>query len=134
MTDFVLEQVNNLNKNLLTRFQNQPLHGVVHEQDNFLSLASRDIDLASPTCLPDLERIQKYLEIYSTQPSPTENPFTLLFITKCTVAVYGFLLRDILNSTLPLSDALQYWNGIYGSKRYESYYALQSKVKVLNME
>lgn len=140
MADFVLEQVNRLNNTLLTLFQNQPINTVelssstvdpiqaLEQQDYslFLTLASRDIDLSSTTCLPDLDLIQKYLELYSNQ-SSNNNSLEWLFITKCTVAVYGFLLRNILNSTLPLSEAIQYWNGIYGSKRYESYYALQSK-------
>lgn len=135
MTDFVQEQLNKLNNTLLDLFQHQNLNSLplsslttdplqaLHQDQNvelFTRLASRDIDL---TNTPDIELLQKYLKLYQ----PTTNvSLDWLFITKCIVAIYGFLLKNILNSTLPLSQAIQYWNGIYGSRRYEAYYALQS--------
>ncbi|GAA5802127.1 ATP synthase regulation protein NCA2-domain-containing protein [Helicostylum pulchrum] len=135
MTDFVQEQLNKLNNTLLDLFQHQNLNSLplsslttdplqaLHQDQNvelFTRLASRDIDL---TNTPDIELLQKYLKLYQ----PTTNvSLDWLFITKCIVAIYGFLLKNILNSTLPLSQAIQYWNGIYGSRRYEAYYALQT--------
>lgn len=143
MTDFVHEQVNQLNNTLSTLFQNQnvnitteaenkfidPIQALDHNDlDLFLTCASRDIDLSS--ALPDMEAIKKYLDLYyhhRKQHQNSDSSLEWLFISKCTVAVYGYILKNILNSTLPLSEAIQYWNGIYGSKRYETYYALQSK-------
>lgn len=146
MTDFVHEQLNKLNNTLLDLFENSqnlnsldlssltadPIQALEEDGnlDLFLTLASRDIDL---TNTPNIELVQKYLSLYSStlyqksNNDDTTSSLNWLFIAKCTVAVYGYLLRNILNSTLPLSESIQYWNGIYGSKRYEAYYALQSK-------
>jgi nuclear-control-of-ATPase protein 2 len=145
MTEFVYEQINELNATLSSLFRDQSISvdtqstnptdlGATLEKDRdltaFLTLASRDIDLSSNTTLPDIDAIQKYLSTYAQSPkqvTAVEDSLEWLFIAKCTVAVYGFLLKNILSSTLPLSEAIAYWNSIYGSTRYESYYALQSE-------
>lgn len=149
MTDFVHEQVNQLNTALSSIFQNQQVFQQINtttttvtdpvqaldqnDLDLFLTCASRDIDLACTTTLPDIDLVKKYLDLYSKysdsnrSKSNNENSLEWLFVAKCTVAVYGFMLKNILSSTLPLSEAIQYWHSIYGSRRYETYYALQSK-------
>ncbi len=146
MSDFVNEQVNKLNSTLSTIFKNESVntleYSTAHSSTeqameckdftSFLTLASRDIDLSSNTTLPDMKLIQKYLVLFYNQPNIKNNNLEWLFIAKCTVAVYGYMLKNILNSTLPLSEAIQYWNSICGSTRYETFYALQSKT-IFNM-
>lgn len=55
---------------------------------------------------------------------PRESAMEWLFVTKCMIAIYGMLVDTVLNSTLPLSQSVQYWNDIYGSSTNETYYAL----------
>ncbi|OAD07978.1 hypothetical protein MUCCIDRAFT_158221 [Mucor lusitanicus CBS 277.49] len=94
----------------------------MNDQQLFLTCISREIDLL--TTVPDISVVKKYLALYMQH--PMQGDLAWLFIAKCTVAVYGYMLSNTLNSTLPLAQATSYWNGIYGSKRYETYYALQT--------
>lgn len=142
MSDFVNEQVNKLNNALSILFKNESVNTLnnalthtspeqaieFNDFNSFLTLASRDIDLSSNTTLPDIQIVQKYLDIFQNQPNIQNNSLEWLFIAKCTAAIYGFMLKNVLNSTLPLSEAIRYWNSICGSTRYEAFYALQSKM------
>lgn len=96
----------------------------------YLTIATRSIDLHSQSQLPNLGTVQALLEQYAGV-AGSEESTTLdwLFLAKCTVAVYGTLLHTLLNSTLPLSQSIEYWNSIYGSTRYEAYYFASSKCK-----
>lgn len=135
MSDFVHEQIVHLNHVLSNLFQNidtgsdigsnnDPMVALNNnDQQLFLTCISREIDLL--TTMPDISVVKKYLELYIQH--PMQGDLAWLFIAKSTVAVYGFMLNNILNSTLPLSEATNYWNSVYGSKRYETYYALQSE-------
>ncbi|KAL9556791.1 hypothetical protein MBANPS3_001689 [Mucor bainieri] len=134
MSDFIHEQIVQLNHVLSDLFQNVNASITVEnshdpaaalEQNDpqlFLTCISREIDLL--TAVPDISVVKRYLELYIQH--PMQGDLAWLFIAKCTVAVYGYMLSNTLNSTLPLSEAANYWNGIYGSRRYETYYALQT--------
>lgn len=134
MSDFVHEQIVQLNHVLSNLFQNvdtssglenihDPIVALNHdEQQLFLASISREIDLLAT--VPDISVVKKYLNLYIQH--PIQGDLAWLFMAKSTVAVYGFMLNNTLNSTLPLSEAANYWENIYGSKRYETYYALQS--------
>ncbi|CAO3590763.1 unnamed protein product [Absidia cylindrospora] len=79
-----------------------------------------------------MEDIATYLTWYTSLKKDIENDETndttldWLFVTKCTLAAYGHILSSILQSTLPLSESLTYWDGIYGNSWYEAYYGIQS--------
>ncbi|CAO0792124.1 unnamed protein product [Mucor circinelloides] len=134
MSDFIHEQVVQLNHVLSDLFQyvntssnlessQDPMAALSkNDQQLFLTCISREIDLL--TTAPDISVVKKHLELYIQH--PMQGDLAWLFIAKCTVAVYGYMLSNTLNSTLPLSEAANYWNSIYGSKRYETYYALQT--------
>lgn len=135
MSDFIHEQVVQLNHVLSDLFQyvntssnleisQDPTAALSkNDQQLFLTCISREIDLL--TTAPDISVVKKHLELYIQH--PMQGDLAWLFIAKCIVAVYGYMLSNTLNSTLPLSEAAGYWNSIYGSKRYETYYALQSE-------
>ena len=136
MTTFVNEHINQLNRSLSTLFTPPPSFQSQHasnpeaaleknDQQLFLTLASQDIDL-SQQVLPKVQIVQKYLELYNTDGQGSSLDW--LFLSKCTVALYGVLLDRVLNSTLPLSQSVTYWNNLYGSSLREAYYALQSKL------
>lgn len=137
MATFVHEHVNQLNNALSTVFQDcAELHqngnvSMTSEGDQkkvSLLLASQAIDLSRKNALPDLEMIKRYLDQYLKESDmPRESAMEWLFVTKCMVAIYGVLVDTVLNSTLPLSESVQYWNDIYGSSFNEAYYALASK-------
>ncbi|ORZ14626.1 ATP synthase regulation protein NCA2-domain-containing protein [Absidia repens] len=82
-----------------------------------------------------MEDISTYLTWYASLKKDIENDETddttldWLFVTKCTLAAYGHILSSILQSTLPLSESLAYWDSIYGNSWYEAYYGIQSKLK-----
>ncbi|KAI9497369.1 ATP synthase regulation protein NCA2-domain-containing protein [Zychaea mexicana] len=141
MTTFVNEHINQLNNSLSTAFQLQEYAQTEnvsnpeaalsqHNDPNlFLTLASQDIDLSRPT-LPIVETVKKYLDLYTSTKDTAGEGSTLewAFIAKCSVALYGDLLNRVLNSTLPLSESVSYWNSVYGSSLNETYYALQNHV------
>ncbi|GAN08728.1 ATP synthase regulation protein NCA2 [Mucor ambiguus] len=134
MSDFIHEQIVQLNHVLSELFQNvntsnnvesrhDPMVALdTNDQQLFLTCISREIDLL--TAVPDISVVKKYLQLYIQH--PMQGDLAWLFIAKCTVAVYGYMLSNTLNSTLPLSEAANYWNGVYGSRRHETYYALQT--------
>ena len=147
MNTFVNEHINRLNNSLSTVFQQQqqeyvqsnnvfdPETALKRDDPNlFLTLASQGIDLSQPT-LPDVQTVKKYLDLYtsssaknfSSKDATAGSPLEWAFIAKCSVAIYGVLLDRVLNSTLPLSESVSYWNSVYGSSLNETYYALQSK-------
>ncbi|KAI9301701.1 ATP synthase regulation protein NCA2-domain-containing protein [Cunninghamella echinulata] len=109
------------------------------EQKNksqFLFSANKALD-ASLKGVPHIEEIQQYLTWYldfekTEQDDITANLTTTtaslewLFVTKCTLGVYGHTLSNILDSTLPLSQSLVYWDSIYGNIWHEIYYGIQT--------
>ncbi|KAI9266830.1 ATP synthase regulation protein NCA2-domain-containing protein [Phascolomyces articulosus] len=143
MSTFVNEHIAQLNHSLSTIFQQQeyvraenitdPETALKQDDPNlFLTLASQGIDLSHPT-LPNVQTVKKYLDLYTSSSTNTfltseqeGSPLEWAFITKCAVAVYGVLLDRVLNSTLPLSESVNYWNSVYGSSLNEAYYALQT--------
>ncbi|KAI8140932.1 ATP synthase regulation protein NCA2-domain-containing protein [Fennellomyces sp. T-0311] len=135
MATFVNEHVNQLNHSLSTLFESQSFvqsenvsdpEVALQKNDRnlFLTLASQAIDLSQPA-LPNVQTVQKYLELY-TETNASASPLDWAFVAKCSVAVYGVLLDRVLNSTLPLSESVSYWNSVYGSSLNEAYYALQT--------
>lgn len=102
-----------------------------NDKTQFLLAANQALDgLLSKT--DQLADINKYLTWYASFQQDSDyqlNDSVLdwLFVTKCTLAVYGCSLSSILQSTLPLSESLAYWDSIYGNPWYEAYYGLQSK-------
>ncbi|KAF7721550.1 Nuclear control of ATPase protein 2 [Apophysomyces ossiformis] len=133
MATYVNEQLSRLDGTLAALFEQQDI-GLTTEtlsledgidKSRFLSNNIRAIDLSSTT-LPCMEEIRKQLEIYIRLESQADPALEWLFVAKCTIAVYGLVISQVLNSTLPLSEAINYWEGIYGSTVYETYYALQT--------
>ncbi|KAI9318761.1 ATP synthase regulation protein NCA2-domain-containing protein [Dichotomocladium elegans] len=140
MSTFVNEHVNKLNSSLSSIFQNQACVRIEQtgaqspeialkqsDWNLFLALASQSIDLSQNSTLPQIDNVKHYLDLYLSQQLDDRNStLEWLFIAKSVVAVYGQLLERVLNSTLPLSQSIQYWNGIYGSSLNEMYYAFQT--------
>lgn len=135
MSSFVHEHINQLNRSLSASFvqqaQTQEVVAATAANDElewFLTTASQSIDLSSGSELPDWHAVQSQLEAYldRTDNDVSTESLAWLFVAKSTVAVYGILLDTLLNSTLPLSESIRYWNSIYGSRLHEAYYALQS--------
>lgn len=140
MATFVNEHVNTLNKALSDAFQphiealpeernaaSEPESALQrNDKQRFLSLAAQRIDLASHTSLPSLHQVKTSLEQYIQNNEFDSQSLEFLLVAKSAVAIYGSLLDTILNSTLPISQSLNYWNSIYGSRLNEGYYALQS--------
>ncbi|ORZ08969.1 ATP synthase regulation protein NCA2-domain-containing protein [Absidia repens] len=97
----------------------------------FLLAANHSLD-ASLAGMPRMDDMDNYLTWYlsleNKQDNNAANDTTLewLFITKCTLAVYGHNVSSILQSTLPLSESLAYWDSIYGNTWHEVYYGIQS--------
>ncbi|KAI7859978.1 ATP synthase regulation protein NCA2-domain-containing protein [Circinella umbellata] len=154
MNTFVNEHVNQLNNSLFTVFQQQqeecvqsdnvfdPETALKQDDPNlFLTLASQGIDLSQPT-LPNVQTVKKYLDLYTSFEAKTlssngpaaGSSLEWAFIAKCSIAVYGVLLDRVLNSTLPLSESVTYWNSVYGSSLNETYYAIQTTpVRVISL-
>ncbi|KAI8336994.1 ATP synthase regulation protein NCA2-domain-containing protein [Chlamydoabsidia padenii] len=100
------------------------------DKTQFLLTAIQAVD-ASLTGVPQLKDINNYLALYTSLKKDTnnqvdDNTLDWLFVTKCTLAIYGHSVSSILQSTLPLSESLAYWNNIYGNVWYEVYYGLQT--------
>ncbi|KAK5200864.1 hypothetical protein LTR16_004638 [Cryomyces antarcticus] len=62
----------------------------------------------------------------STSDASYEHDLEWLLVSKATVQVYGAILNMILESTIPLSDDLYYWDDILGSYRYTALYSIQT--------
>ncbi|CAO3600600.1 unnamed protein product [Absidia cylindrospora] len=101
------------------------------DKTQFLLAANQSLD-ASLAGIPRMDHMDTYLTWYlsldNKQDNNAANDTTLewLFITKCTLAVYGHNVSSILQSTLPLSESLAYWDSIYGNTWHEVYYGIQS--------
>ncbi|KAL0093120.1 ATP synthase regulation protein NCA2-domain-containing protein [Phycomyces blakesleeanus] len=153
MTTYVDEKVKQLNSSLLTAFQNldapqlltnepgkqSDMHTARDQGDKlrFLSNAIPSLDLNSSTTLTNLTQLEDVLDSYITITNTTSTTATAtanntdpsiewLFVAKCTVAAYAFVFSKVLNSTLPLSESIHYWNDIHGNSIQEIYYALQT--------
>jgi nuclear-control-of-ATPase protein 2 len=109
------------------------------DKTQFLLTAIQALD-ASLSAVPRMEDISVYLTWYTSLKKDSDNGETMdttldwLFVTKCTLAAYGHTLSSILQSTLPLSESLAYWDGIYGNSWYEAYYGIQSKLYCIKNE
>ncbi|KAI7889453.1 ATP synthase regulation protein NCA2-domain-containing protein [Mucor mucedo] len=133
MTTFVNEQVKKLDTALSRSFEKN-LQGTkivnlssLGEKDQFLFQASQALDF-SGNSLPSFEKVQEYLEKYGetfNQDNKATAELEWLFIAKCTIAIYGQVFSKVLNLTLPISESIDYWNGIHGNTVQEIYYALQ---------
>ncbi|KAI8098649.1 ATP synthase regulation protein NCA2-domain-containing protein [Halteromyces radiatus] len=144
MTTYAIEEVQRLNGSLL-ELQREHLCSVSHlttlenttltpkqawqTQNNtdFLLAAIQALD-ASLSGVPRMDDIRTYLTWYATFNNSTTDDNTLdwLFVTKCTLAVYGHTISSILHSTLPISESLTYWDNIQGNVWYEAYYGIQT--------
>ncbi|KAI8344536.1 ATP synthase regulation protein NCA2-domain-containing protein [Chlamydoabsidia padenii] len=104
-----------------------------NDKTQFLLAANQALD-GLLTGTPKLTDIDTYLTWYTSFGNDNDKPLAdnhvldWLFVTKCTLAVYGHSLTSILQSTLPLSESLVYWDTIYGNPWYEVYYGLQSNL------
>lgn len=135
MTTFVNEQVKKLDSALSNHFEKNLIAtksldlSALTEKDQFLFQASQALDFSNNN-LPSFESVQEYLEKYQTTYKDSSSVYAeieWLFVAKCTIAIYGQVFSDVLNSTLPTSEAIDYWNDIHGNTLQEIYYALQSK-------
>lgn len=134
MPTFVNEQVKKLDSSLSNQFKlgidaKSLDKSNFTEKDQFLFQATQALDFSNNT-LPTFEKVQEYLENYQTTYKGTRasSPeIEWLFVAKCTIAIYGQVFSNVLNSTLPISETIDYWNDIHGNTLYEIYYALQSK-------
>lgn len=141
MGGFVTEQVNALNNTLYRAFsesiKERPRRSSLSDMNEavrtgdtrkFLSLASEAIDL-SGSSLPTPETLQRYLKMYQELPKgdSEDKALELLLVAKCTFALHGIIQENLLDSTVPLSQSIQYWNRVHGNWGRESYYALQSR-------
>ncbi|CAO3642350.1 unnamed protein product [Mucor hiemalis] len=138
MPTFVSEQVKKLDKSLSHSFEKnlEEVKAVdfssLSEKDQFLFQATQSLNLSNGN-LPTFEKIQEYLEKYqetiasgsSVNTSSANEELEWLFIAKCTIAVYGQVFSRVLNLTLPISEAINYWNNVHGSTLHELYYTLQ---------
>lgn len=141
MPTFVSEQVKKLDKSLSHSFEKnlEEVKAVdfssLSEKDQFLFQATQSLDLSNGN-LPTFEKIQEYLEKYqetiasgsSVNTTLANEELEWLFIAKCTIAVYGQVFSRVLNLTLPISEAIDYWNNVHGSTLHELYYTLQSNI------
>ncbi|KAG0165135.1 Nuclear control of ATPase protein 2 [Apophysomyces sp. BC1034] len=133
MATYVNEQLSLLDSSLSALFEKQDLGQTTEtlsledgvDKSRFLSTGLQTVDLSAAS-LPAIDEIRKLLETYVKLESEADPALEWLFVAKCTVAVYGLVLSQVLNSTLPLSEAIHYWDGIHGSSAYEAYYALQT--------
>jgi nuclear-control-of-ATPase protein 2 len=102
-----------------------------NDKTQFLLAANQALDglLSRPHQLADIDTYLTWYASFQQDNDDQLNDSVLdwLFVTKCTLAVYGYSLSSILQSTLPLSESLAYWDNIYGNPWYEVYYGLQSK-------
>ncbi|CAO3650213.1 unnamed protein product [Cunninghamella blakesleeana] len=105
------------------------------KKGQFLFSANKALDASFLKNNLDIEDINNYLSWYLTLEQKEEDLqlnnqnnglLEWLFVTKCTLGVYGHTLSNILNSTLPLSQSLVYWDSIYGNIWSEIYYGLQT--------
>ncbi|KAI9268395.1 ATP synthase regulation protein NCA2-domain-containing protein [Helicostylum pulchrum] len=133
MTTFVNEQVKKLDSALSNHFEKNLIAtksldlSALTEKDQFLFQASQALDFSNNN-LPSFESVQEYLEKYQTAYKDSSSVYAeieWLFVAKCTIAIYGQVFSDVLNSTLPTSEAIDYWNDIHGNTLQEIYYALQ---------
>ncbi|CEI96374.1 hypothetical protein RMCBS344292_10538 [Rhizopus microsporus] len=127
MDTFISEHIKQLDASLDTTFTKhvQEYSSVQQISDNLLK-STQALDLSS---LPSLEHIRDNLVTLTQlrENERTDTDLEWLFIAKCTLAIYGYVFSDVLNLTLPVSESIDYWNGIEGSTWQETYYALQSK-------
>ncbi|CEG64716.1 hypothetical protein RMATCC62417_01642 [Rhizopus microsporus] len=126
MDTFISEHIKQLDASLDTTFTKhvQEYSSVQQISDNLLK-STQALDLSS---LPSLEHIRDNLATLTQlrEKESTDTDLEWLFIAKCTLAVYGYVFSDVLNLTLPVSESIDYWNGIEGSTWQETYYALQT--------
>ncbi|KAI8082286.1 ATP synthase regulation protein NCA2-domain-containing protein [Thamnidium elegans] len=140
MTTFVNEQVKKLDSALSNHFEKNLIAtksldlSTLSEKDQFLFQASQALDFSNNQ-LPSFESVQEYLEKYQTTYKDDSSVYAeieWLFVAKCTIAIYGQVFSNVLNSTLPTSEAIDYWNDIHGNTLQEIYYVLQSNDYVLS--
>ncbi|KAG2234461.1 hypothetical protein INT48_004840 [Thamnidium elegans] len=133
MTTFVNEQVKKLDSALSNHFEKNLIAtksldlSTLSEKDQFLFQASQALDFSNNQ-LPSFESVQEYLEKYQTTYKDDSSVYAeieWLFVAKCTIAIYGQVFSNVLNSTLPTSEAIDYWNDIHGNTLQEIYYVLQ---------
>jgi nuclear-control-of-ATPase protein 2 len=128
MSDFIQEQVNTLNNNLVALFQNSTFLDQVDKDGLLLIKAIRKLNLTSHVNLHNLHVIQGNLQMFLEKSKRTNTTLEWLFLAKCTIAIYSHILKKLLDSTVPLSESIHYWSAIYGSKTHELYYALQGRL------
>ncbi|KAI9028196.1 ATP synthase regulation protein NCA2-domain-containing protein [Phycomyces nitens] len=142
MTTYVDEKVKQLDSSLLAAFQNLEAAQLLTNEPGrvsdmqtardqgdklrFLSNAIPSLDLNSSTTLTNFSQVEEALDSYISITNTTDPSLEWLFVAKCTVAVYAFVFSKVLNSTLPLSESIHYWNDIHGNSLQEIYYALQT--------
>lgn len=63
---------------------------------------------------------------YAQPKTPYENEIEWLLVSKATVQVYGAILNTLVDSIIPLSDDMWYWDGVLSSYTYSSIYAVQT--------
>ncbi|KAI7869689.1 ATP synthase regulation protein NCA2-domain-containing protein [Spinellus fusiger] len=145
MPTYIQEQVKEIDTVLSSMFENLDTAQLVateigrdtdlktaHEHNDkmrFLAIATQSIDLSSPHTHSNIKSLQATLDLYTTMSSEADLALEWLFVAKCTLAAYAFVFSNVLNSTLPLSECIHYWDTIHGNSMQEAYYALQTAPK-----
>ncbi|KAG1470962.1 hypothetical protein G6F56_002391 [Rhizopus delemar] len=126
MDTFISEQLKRLESSLDVAFTKQTQENTIQNVNNeFLLQSTQALNLSSN--MPPLEKIKDYLITFSQlKTKESMDDLEWLFLGKCALAVYGQVFSDVLNLTLPVSESIDYWNSIEGSRSRELYYALQN--------
>ncbi|TKA65327.1 hypothetical protein B0A49_07261 [Cryomyces minteri] len=143
---FVVDQIRRIDSQL-DRLQLSGLPSSV-ESYSASALAEGSHDTAESSRIENLQSLIKSLSTTSSARYPLSSPSRIedilqqaslftsdasyehdlewLLVSKATVQVYGAILNTILESTIPLSDDLYYWDDILGSYRYTALYSIQT--------
>jgi nuclear-control-of-ATPase protein 2 len=135
MTSFIDEQVKLLDLSLTSSFKTHETKFALQaatptttdspSEQPFVLKATQALDLLNAP--PSIEKVQEYLEQFRVSTESADPALEWLFVSKCTIAAYGQVFSEVLNMTLPVSKAIDYWNQVHGSPLQEIYYTLESK-------
>jgi len=143
----VVDKVNALNRQLshlvTSRIQSlpvEPLDSVTSSKYIIELNASLNILSAPRPATPSLDQIVRLIiEVNHTKlQEPNEiiqNEYTRelewLFVARCAVDVYGCLLEQLFQQTLPLAQDIFYWDDILSQPSWRILFLIQSKLSSL---
>jgi len=143
----VVDKVNALNRQLshlvTSRIQSlpaEPLHSVTSSKYIIELNASLNILSAPRPATPSLDQIARLIiEVNHTKLQEAneiiQNEYTRelewLFVARCAVDVYGCLLEQLFQQTLPLAQDIFYWDDILSQPSWRILFLIQSKLSSL---